>query len=73
MRKNGRKPNELRQIKNNQKLHSHPEGSVLVEFGNTKVICNATIENTVPRFLKGKIWDGLPLSMGCCQDPPMKE
>jgi ribonuclease PH len=32
----------------------HPEGSVLIEFGNTKVICNATIEEKVPPFLKGK-------------------
>jgi len=54
MRKNGRKPYELREIKITKNYISHPEGSVLVEFGNTKVICNATIENTVPRFLKGK-------------------
>ncbi len=32
----------------------HAEGSVLVEFGNTKVLCNATIEDRVPGFLKGK-------------------
>ena len=54
MRKNGRKPNELRAIKITKNYVSHPEGSVLVEFGETKVICNATIENNVPRFLKGK-------------------
>jgi len=54
MRKNGRKPNELRDIKITKDYVSHPEGSVLVEFGNTKVICNATIENNVPRFLKGQ-------------------
>ena len=54
MRKNGRKADELREIKITKHYISHPEGSVLVEFGNTKVICNATIENTVPRFLKGK-------------------
>ena len=54
MRKNGRKPDELREIKITKHYISHPEGSVLVEFGNTKVICNATVENTVPRFLKGK-------------------
>ena len=54
MRKNGRKADELREIKIAKHYISHPEGSVLVEFGNTKVICNATIENTVPRFLKGK-------------------
>ena len=54
MRKNGRKPNELRDIKITKDYVSHPEGSVLVEFGNTKVICNATVENNVPRFLKGQ-------------------
>lgn len=54
MRKNGRKPDELRNISITKDYISHPEGSVLVEFGNTKVICNATIENNVPRFLKGK-------------------
>ena len=54
MRKNGRKPNELRSIRITKNYVSHPEGSVLVEFGETKVICNATIENNVPRFLKGK-------------------
>ena len=54
MRKNGRKSDELRNIVITKNYISHPEGSVLVEFGNTKVICNATIENNVPRFLKGK-------------------
>ena len=54
MRKNGRKSSELREIKITSDYVSHPEGSVLVEFGNTKVICNATIENNVPRFLKGQ-------------------
>ena len=54
MRKNGRKPNELRAIRITKNYVSHPEGSVLVELGETKVICNATIENNVPRFLKGK-------------------
>ena len=54
MRKNGRKPDELREIKITKHYISHPEGSVLVEFGDTKVVCNATVENTVPRFLKGK-------------------
>ena len=54
MRKNGRKPDELRNIVITKNYISNPEGSVLVEFGNTKVICNATIENNVPRFLKGK-------------------
>ena len=54
MRKNGRKADELRDIMISKNYVIHPEGSVLVEFGNTKVICNATVENNVPRFLKGK-------------------
>jgi len=54
MRKNGRSSDQLRNIKITKNYVSHPEGSVLVEFGETKVICNATIENNVPRFLKGK-------------------
>ena len=54
MRKNGRKSNELRDIKIIKDYISHPEGSVLVEFGQTKVICNATIEDKVPNFLKGQ-------------------
>ena len=54
MRKDNRKPSELRDIKITKNYIAHPEGAVLVEFGDTKVICNATIENNVPRFLKGK-------------------
>ena len=54
MRKNGRKSNELRDVKIIKDYISHPEGSVLVEFGQTKVICNATIEDKVPNFLKGQ-------------------
>lgn len=54
MRENNRKNNELRNIKVTQDYILHPEGSVLIEFGNTKVICNATVEDKVPPFLKGK-------------------
>lgn len=54
MRENNRKNNELRKIKVTNNYIMHPEGSVLIEFGNTKVICNATVEEKVPPFLKGK-------------------
>ena len=54
MRKNGRKSDELREINIIKNFVSHPEGSVLIEFGNTKVICNATVEEKVPNFLKGQ-------------------
>ena len=53
MRPSHRQPNELRQIKLTTNYTKHAEGSVLVEFGDTKVICTASVEESVPRFLKG--------------------
>ena len=52
-RSNNRKPSELREISFEPNINIHAEGSVLVSFGNTKVICTATIENSVPRWLRG--------------------
>lgn len=54
MRIEGRGRNELRPVKITRHYTAYAEGSVLVEFGNTKVICTATVENKVPRFLKGE-------------------
>ena len=51
-RTNNRQPNELREIKIEPNFNIHAEGSVLVSFGNTKVICTATIENKVPRWMR---------------------
>ena len=53
MRNNGGKNDEMRQVKVTKNYIMHPEGSVLIEFGNTKVICNATVEEKVPPFLRG--------------------
>jgi len=53
MRPSGRSPDELREIKLTRNYTKHAEGSVLVEFGHTKVICTASIEERVPRWLKG--------------------
>jgi len=52
LRNNNRKNDEMREIKVTKNYIMHPEGSVLIEFGNTKVICNATIEEKIPRWLK---------------------
>tara|TARA_B110000444_G_scaffold51265_1_gene47268 strand:+ start:706 stop:1410 length:705 start_codon:yes stop_codon:yes gene_type:complete len=52
-RSNDRKPNELREISFEPNINIHTEPSALVSFGNTKVICTATIENSVPRWLRG--------------------
>ncbi len=52
-RPSGRLSNELRDIKITRGFTRHAEGSVLVEFGETKVICTASVEERVPHFLKG--------------------
>ncbi len=54
MRKSERKFDELRPVKIQRDFNVHAEGSCLVEFGNTKVICTASISENVPPFLKGK-------------------
>lgn len=65
MRENQRNNNQLRQIELLPNYIMHPEGSVLVSFGNTKVICTATIENKVPPFMRGqgKGWIAAEYSM----------
>lgn len=54
MRPEGRMPDQMRPIKITRNYTKHAEGSVLIEFGDTKVLCNATVEEGVPRFLKGQ-------------------
>ncbi len=54
MRPNDRKQEQVRPIKITRHYTAYAEGSVLVEFGNTKVLCNATVEENVPRWLKGQ-------------------
>ncbi|MCI5105717.1 MAG: ribonuclease PH [Pseudomonadales bacterium] len=52
-RPSGRQPEQLRDISLTRHYTKHAEGSVLVAFGDTKVLCNASVEDSVPRFLKG--------------------
>jgi ribonuclease PH len=54
MRPSGRNPDQLRPISITRQYTRHAEGSVLVEFGDTRVICNASVEERIPRFLKGR-------------------
>ena len=54
MRSDGRSLDQLRPITITRDFTCYAEGSVLIEFGNTKVICNASIEAGVPSFLRGK-------------------
>jgi ribonuclease PH len=53
-RPSGRAPDELRAVRFTRSFTKHAEGSVLVEFGNTRVLCTATVEDGVPGFLRGK-------------------
>jgi ribonuclease PH len=54
MRPSGRQPSDLRSLTITRGYTMHAEGSVLVAFGNTKVLCTASVEESVPGFLKGK-------------------
>ncbi len=53
-RHDGRRPDQLRAVLITRDFLKHPEGSVLIEFGETKVVCTASIEDKVPPFLKGR-------------------
>ncbi len=54
MRPSNRKPDEMREVRITRNYTKHAEGSVLIEFGDTKVICTASVEERVPGFLRGK-------------------
>jgi len=54
MRPSGRAPDELRPIRITRQFTQHAEGSALVEFGGTRVVCTASVEDRIPPFLKGQ-------------------
>jgi ribonuclease PH len=58
MRSGGRAPDQLRPVRFTRRFTAHAEGSVLAEFGGTRVLCTASVENGVPAFLRnsGKGW-----------------
>ena len=58
MRAGGRRPGELRPVRIQRSYTRHAEGSVLIEFGDTRVLCTASVEERVPAFLKdsGRGW-----------------
>ena len=53
MRPSGRAPDEIRSVTITRHYTKHAEGAVLIEFGDTKVLCTASVEERVPGFLKG--------------------
>jgi ribonuclease PH len=54
MRPSGRRPDQLREIDIERNFTRHAEGSVLVSFGDTRVLCTASVEESLPPFLRGK-------------------
>jgi len=54
MRPSGRSPDQLRPVTITRNVNCHAEGSVMIEFGRTKVLCTASVEERVPPFLRGK-------------------
>jgi ribonuclease PH len=54
MRPSARRPDELRKLQITRRYTRHAEGSVLIECGDTRVICTASVESGVPAFLKGR-------------------
>jgi len=53
-RPSGRSPDELRPVSFTRRFTKHAEGSVLIQFGDTQVLCTASVEDSVPAFLRGK-------------------
>ena len=53
-RPSGRRPDQLRRVSLTRRFAKHAEGSVLVAYGDTQVLCTASVEDTVPQFLRGK-------------------
>ncbi|MCP5151669.1 MAG: ribonuclease PH [Ectothiorhodospiraceae bacterium] len=54
LRPSGRAPDQLRELRLTRNFTRHAEGAVLVEFGDTRVLCTASVEDRVPPFLRGK-------------------
>ena len=65
-RPSGRSNNQLRSVNFSRGATKHAEGSVIAEFGDTRVLCTASVSQGVPRFMKAKGADGLRQSMACC-------
>jgi ribonuclease PH len=53
-RPSGRAPDELRRVSFVRRFAKHAEGAVLIEYGDTQVLCTASVEETIPPFLRGK-------------------
>ena len=66
-----RAADQLRPVRITRHYTMHAEGSVLIEFGNTKVLCTASVEEKVPGHKKGSGEGWVTLNMACCPAPPI--
>ncbi len=73
LRHDGRLANQLRDVTITRGWSSQAEGSALIDFGGTRVLCTASFESDVPRWLRGRGPAGSPLSTRCCRGPPIPE
>ena len=73
MRKDNRDNLSLRKIEIIPNFIKNSEGSCLVRFGETQVVCTASVDTKVPRWLVGSGKGGSRQNMECYQDQPMKE
>ena len=68
MRPSGRKPDQLRELRFIPDFTKHAEGSVLATFGDTQVLCTASIEDRVPGWMRGQgPWLGYGANTACCR------
>jgi ribonuclease PH len=72
MRPSNRQPDEMRAIRITRNYTKHAEGSVLIEFGDTKVICTASVEEEYPDFCAEKARAGSQQNTVCCHALPVR-
>jgi len=70
VRADGRSADALRSVRITRHYTMHAEGSVLIEFGNTKVLCTASVEEKVPRTSGAVAKGGSLPNTACCPAPP---
>jgi ribonuclease PH len=71
-RSDGRRADQLRAVRITRGFTRHAEGSVLVEMGQTRVLCTVSVEEGVPPFLKGKGQAGSPPNTECFRARPTR-
>jgi len=69
IRVDGRDPAKMRDVRITANPLRHPDGSAMIEVGQTRVLCAATCQDSPRRTARGPAWDGSPPSMPCFPAP----